>query len=229
MCLNNLSHELLFESGCLAFLRRSFRDAVSSFAAAEERAIELYLRVHAHDAGVPEDEIGSAWKHLKQSERQFGAFAWTFLLTEKRAHRSVSAEEAHRKLRNDVIHAGYFPTQIEAHAFGAAVFEFERALYGKLQETSNSSLTTVKSSYQNRAHQSLRATGYRGSIGGSYYTTILRCSAASFADAVEWLRATNPWVQPGENMTALELAQHLGITFQDLISRLTTQGVVQDG
>jgi hypothetical protein len=71
----NRKHQILFESGCLAFLDHYTNEAVSSFSAALERAYEFFIRVAYRKLGVSSALLELSWKQVASlSERQFGAF-----------------------------------------------------------------------------------------------------------------------------------------------------------
>jgi hypothetical protein len=119
--LDNLKFELLFDMGINALIDGYPREAVSSFAACLERFQEFAFRVAmAHsDAGV--DSITDAWKLMsRQSERQLGAYIAAMLVLTKEPPRVLSPGKQ-VSFRNDVVHAGYVPTDQEAIDFGDAV------------------------------------------------------------------------------------------------------------
>ena len=119
-------HEQLFETGLSAINDQYFREAVSSFSAALERFYEFAIAVLAESNGVEPETLEAAWKPLsKQSERQLGAFAAAFLMSEK--HPSTLLPPKATELRNDVIHKGKVPTLDEALKFGDEVLRVIRS------------------------------------------------------------------------------------------------------
>ncbi len=67
--------EILFEMGALALLDGYGREAISSFAAAQERFHEFCIKVFLTGNGVNRDEFIRTWKLVSsQSERQLGAY-----------------------------------------------------------------------------------------------------------------------------------------------------------
>jgi hypothetical protein len=120
-CLDNPRFQLLFDLGLRAILDGYYREAVSAFASALERFHETYVRIVAEAAGTPAEAFNASWKQMKkQSERQLGAFVVLYTVQEKEVPPLL---DSHKEIpfRNDVIHAGKFPTRDEAIDFGQAV------------------------------------------------------------------------------------------------------------
>ena len=116
----NRKHQILFESGCLAFLDNYTNEAVSSFSAALERAYEFFIRVAYRKLGVSYSLIESSWKQVAvQSERQFGAFALMYPVV---AGESFELPQKITELRNKVIHRGYIARSDEVYKFAETVF-----------------------------------------------------------------------------------------------------------
>ena len=112
--------EVLFDMGIPALLDGYCREAVSSFAAAQERFHEFCIRVFLAALSVPQPEIDATWKLVaSQSERQIGAYYYLHITNFK------TAPTANRKMvefRNSVIHAGHIPTEESAAAYGEYVY-----------------------------------------------------------------------------------------------------------
>ena len=126
--LDNLKFELLFEIGLNALVDDHSRDAVSSFAASLERFYEFFWHVACRVNNVPPEEAAKAWKLVaRQSERQVGMFITAHLILLKRSPALLNTN-TDVKLRNDVIHGGYIPTQDEACAFGNVVMKRKRSI-----------------------------------------------------------------------------------------------------
>jgi hypothetical protein len=112
--------ELLFELGMHAILDGYYRDAVVSFTTALERFYEFYVRVIAAKYEIKGQDFSVAWKIVnRQSERQFGAYIFMYLLENKKAPPMLS--EGDVKFRNDVVHNGRVPTKNEAKEYGQGV------------------------------------------------------------------------------------------------------------
>lgn len=121
-CLQNMKFEVLFELALHAILDGYYREAVSSFTSSMERFFEFYVKLDCSRHGVSEAATGDAWKEVaSQSERQLGAFIFSYLSATGQAPKLLS--KPHVELRNRVIHKGQIPTKEEAIRFGEAVAE----------------------------------------------------------------------------------------------------------
>lgn len=130
----NYDCEILFDIGGMALLDGFTREAVTAFAAALERAYELYLRVvfetlrpptiHA-DGGMtfaPRESralFDGVWKQLRnQSERQLGAFVALYAFHEGEPPPLLSSDFV--GFRNECTHKGVIPSRARAMEFGEA-------------------------------------------------------------------------------------------------------------
>src|SRR5688572_21926828 len=83
--IQNQKFELLFDFGARALLDGYTREAVASMAAALERFYEFYLKVVCLKHGIADFDFKNSWKFVSaQSERQLGAFLFTYLFENKR-------------------------------------------------------------------------------------------------------------------------------------------------
>lgn len=123
--------ELLFDLGTRALLDGYAREAVSSFAAAQERCFELYIRAafleSASQRAVTLDEaitlLDKTWKHAAaQSERQLGMFVMAYLQREGREPDFLTTQQLGTAFRNKVIHAGYLPRHEEVNEYAEIIF-----------------------------------------------------------------------------------------------------------
>jgi hypothetical protein len=153
--LQNQKFELLFDSGCLALLDGYFYESVSSIAAALERFLEFYLhiifleRVVGHEVlaetmkrifASQSGPFEKTWKQVaKQSERQLGAFLFTYLLETGNPPEAIDDRKIEsyngkplRSFRNDVIHNGYVPSRAQVIEYGEYIFQFVRAILSEL-------------------------------------------------------------------------------------------------
>lgn len=120
--LDNLPFELLFESGLEALVDGYLRESVSSFAAALERLYEFSIRVQLTSEKIDLNDLEAMWKSVAaQSERQLGMYIG--IRTFKDGKQPALLPQPLSKLRNSVIHKGYFPSSKEASDFGEAVFK----------------------------------------------------------------------------------------------------------
>jgi len=127
--------EKLFEVAVNALNDNYFREAIGSFAASYERFLELFVRIVARSNNVDFKTLSATWKLVaRQSERQIGAFALLYML-EFSMPPKLLAEDPHVKLRNRVIHQGYFPDRNECIAYGTAVLEFIREIIKSVHDS----------------------------------------------------------------------------------------------
>lgn len=161
MSLQNVRYELLYESGVVAMLVGFHREAVSSFAAALERFYEFAIEVFTLRLGVDQPTHDAAWKQVKkQSERQFGAFLFMFLVNFKRpflAGKTWGAYEDSVKFRNEVIHQGRFPSPKEAIDYARYVFELIRNTRAALKELDADAVQKVELRHFQRGHEAIEA------------------------------------------------------------------------
>jgi hypothetical protein len=124
--------EVLFELAVYAIVDGYYRDAVSSFTSALERFFEFYIDVQSHKLGIDATEFTRAWKLVaKQSERQLGAFIFTYLCATKKPPEMLSGASV--EFRNNVIHAGQIPSREEAIKYGEQVAEVLTPILGELR------------------------------------------------------------------------------------------------
>lgn len=123
-------HEVLLRSGGAALLHGHANESISSFSAALERAYEFYIRVICRENKIDQVGIDKVWGSVSsQSERQFGAFSFLYLIHEK------SPFELNNKIpeiRNKIIHKGRIAKNSEALEFAELIYsrvkEIERSL-----------------------------------------------------------------------------------------------------
>lgn len=112
--------EILSEMGIKALVSNSYRDAVSSLAAALERLFEFFVEATCHKRGISAEEFGATWKSMaNQSERQLGAFLGTYLLETGEAAKLLPRKQV--EFRNAVVHKGRLPNGEETTEFGRAM------------------------------------------------------------------------------------------------------------
>lgn len=123
--------EVLAETAMQAIVDGYYRDAVASFAAALERFYQFYIDVVAHSKGVAPVVQVATWKHVvKQSERQLGMFIGVYQL--ENGDVPPLLDQNRVKLRNQVIHQGYLPTEEDAIDFGQAVVDLIQPLINQM-------------------------------------------------------------------------------------------------
>jgi hypothetical protein len=114
--------ELLFDMGASALLDGYDREAVSSFAAAQERFHEFDIKVLLAKQNVSKEQFLATWKLVaSQSERQLGAYYFLHLL---QFNASPPTSPKRVEFRNNVIHKGYIPTSTEAADYAEYVYDY---------------------------------------------------------------------------------------------------------
>ena len=132
--LQNHKFEILFESGILALVDGYSREAVSSIASSLEGFYEFYIKVICLKNGVYWDQIKANWKKVaSQSERQFGAYLFVYLLENKKTPKTLTNKLV--EFRNRVIHKGYIPSEDEVINYAKNVAEIISAEYLKLKNS----------------------------------------------------------------------------------------------
>ena len=127
-----LRHEMLFEIALNAIIDRYHREAVSSFAASVERFFEFAVRVMSLNRKVSPEVFDAAWKTVsKQSERQLGGYVFLYVISFGEVPSLLSSSMT--KLRNDVIHNGVLPEQLDVLKFGRSAHEVIQAGMQKLR------------------------------------------------------------------------------------------------
>jgi hypothetical protein len=119
-CLQEERFEVLYELAANAIIDGYYREAIASFTGSLEAFREFYLRVAGFKAGVPFDRYHEAVKSIfKFSERVLGAYTVVYAMQHKGAPPELPQRDI--ELRNQVIHAGKFPTREEALLYGQNV------------------------------------------------------------------------------------------------------------
>ncbi|MEZ2410529.1 hypothetical protein AB6806_27410 [Bosea sp. RCC_152_1] len=112
--------EVLFEIGMQALVDGYYREAVMTFSTALERFYEFYVRLIWEARGIDAATRKDLWGQVaKQSERQLGLFAATFLLDT--GQMPPLLPQTMVSLRNDLVHKGDITDQASATTFGQVV------------------------------------------------------------------------------------------------------------
>ncbi|MNV10709.1 hypothetical protein D3C71_1012460 [compost metagenome] len=128
---NARRYEVLVRSAARAALDGYTNEVVAVMSSALERAYEFYIRVSSRARGVSEDTLEAAWKSVAaQSERQFGAFQFLYMLDQLRPFK---LEQQITETRNKVIHKGKIVREDEALAFAENVYAVIQHLQSVLQ------------------------------------------------------------------------------------------------
>lgn len=124
--------EILFQMAMHAICDGYYREAVSSFASSLERFYEFYIKFISEKNGIPKKLIDEAWKPIsKLSERQLGAFVFTYL-NERRIAPALIADKW-TTFRNEVIHKGSIPKREKVVEYGQAVLEVIEPILNELK------------------------------------------------------------------------------------------------
>lgn len=134
ICLQEQKFEVLFELALNAIVDGYYREAVASFSSSLERFYEFYLRVMCVKRGLDDARVERAWKAVsKQSERQFGAYAFTYLLETGTVAPTLPEQKV--AFRNEVIHKGRIPLRSEAVTYGENVLQVISPILDHLKKT----------------------------------------------------------------------------------------------
>ena len=140
----NDNFEILFSIAVNAIMDGYFREAVSSFAASLERFYEYYLRVVCRYHQV---HIEDAWKDVaSQSERQFGAFTFVYLM--ENSLKPPSLNNKNREFRNNVIHKGIIPEENEVIDFGQSIIDIIYPILREMQKRYETEIDLLRLEYE---------------------------------------------------------------------------------
>ena len=174
--IQQLNFEILFTLAGMALLDGYSRESIVSIAASLERFYEFYIKVILIDYKIDFNDFDSAWKNVKnQSERQFGAFIFLYLLSHKGKNPPLIDEEkpdlpgvsknslkTWKSFRNDVVHKGYIPTPQETISYSEIVYKHIIVLIEDLQSNYPSSVRKVVTNHigrsitiSNKSHMSI--------------------------------------------------------------------------
>lgn len=141
-CLQEMKFEILYELAVNAIVDQYYREAVVSFTSCLERFYEFYVRVSCHANGVEQQLVEKSWKSVAaQSERQYGAFLYTYLADNKSLPPGLSQKES--AFRNAVVHKGKMPTHKEAVDFGNSVLRIVAPILNELKAKCDDSVVHV--------------------------------------------------------------------------------------
>jgi hypothetical protein len=135
--LNMQKYDLLFTLGVNAFIDCYYREAFVNFAASLERFYEFTLRVIARSKQINTDLFEKSWKDVsKQSERQFGAFLFSWLFQEGKFYTEVEHKKIGdmTQLRNEVVHKGKLATHEDCIEYGQYVVDIIKPIRRILSE-----------------------------------------------------------------------------------------------
>jgi len=141
--------EVLFELALNAIVDGYYRDAVASFTASLERFYEFYVNVGCDIQGVSAPVFEAAWDSVsRQSERQLGAFVFTYVLLHGKPPALMSNRDV--EFRNEVTHKGRIPTKERAIEYGRRVFTMIVGLLDELKVKHSGPVLKVSSERANK-------------------------------------------------------------------------------
>lgn len=112
--------QILFDLGVLALSDSYTREAISSFATSLERFYEFIIKLILLSENRSEKLLEKLWKHISlQSERQLGAFI--SLYASKFNKLPTLPVTKLVKFRNDVMHKGKIPNEVETLEYGQSI------------------------------------------------------------------------------------------------------------
>ena len=158
--------EVLFDFGGMALLDGYPREAITSFAASLERFYEFYITVITLKNGVTKELFSKTWGLIAaQSERQFGAFIFCYLLDHRNSEAPLidndrpqlvgiakNKTKEWKEFRNAIIHKGYIPSTAEALAYGNLIYQHINGLIRDLKTNSEKFINQATSEHIAKAY-----------------------------------------------------------------------------
>ena len=199
-------YEILFDLAAMALLDGYPREAATDMAASLERFYEFVIRVLCTKRGISDSALSASWRSVaNQSERQFGAFIFAYLLEAGEMPTTIDEEKPAyvagqdwkvrpwKEFRNSVVHKGYMPSTSEAMAYGELVFNHIRELTTWLCANCSDALNKAAFTHVSRAHKE---------AGGKHISTMSiptlltpnrqEFATRSFAQSIEELKMYKP-------------------------------------
>lgn len=156
MIIDNLKFEHLFDSGVRAYIDGYKIESISTISSSLERFYEFYIQIILEKNDIKYEVFKKNWSHVQnQSERQFGAFLFLYLLEHKENSPiiddvkpdieglSKSKTKGWKSFRNSVIHKGYIPTKNESYAYIELIYNYIHKLLISLFENYREEISKV--------------------------------------------------------------------------------------
>jgi len=199
-------YEILFDLAVMALLDGYPREAATGMAASLERFYEFSIKVLCAKRGIDDSKFRGAWKLVaNQSERQFGAFVFAYLLESgampstlddakpKQIEGQSWKSRQWKEFRNAVVHKGYIPSSSEVMAYGELVFNHLQELTIWLIENCAEAFREVAISHLSAAHAGAAGRVISTmSIPTLLSTTREGLSTRTYSEAVEELKKYKP-------------------------------------
>jgi len=195
-------YEILFDLAVMALLDGYPREAATGLAASLERFYEFLIKTLCAKHGISDVALHASWRLVSnQSERQFGAFIFAYMLESSSVPPTIDDEKptpvdgqdwksrTWKEFRNAVVHKGYMPSSSEAFEYGQLVFNHIQVLTLWLSNNCADALMKTSVSHLAVAHAGAggKAVGTM-SIPTALSTTRAGFSTRTFAQAVDELK-----------------------------------------
>jgi len=158
-------YEILFDLAVMALLDGYPREGATGMAASLERFYEFVIKTLCAKRRGDDSTFSSTWKLVSnQSERQFGAFVFCYMLESGTVPPTIDNVKHHpvegqdwknrtwKEFRNDVVHKGYMPSSSEALAYGELVFNHIQELTLWLSENCTDAFKKTSVAHLGVAH-----------------------------------------------------------------------------
>lgn len=194
--------QVLFEMGVDSFINELYRETVFNIASALERFHEFCTKVFLTKDNVSEQQQTDTWRLVaSQSERQYGAFCYTYLLTFYEVPPKVANKNI--EFRNDVIHKGLIPEKSQVIDYSQEMLEYMNKILTLMQTRCADAVNSVMMNRVFAAQKELSSRGIR--VGCMTQWASLKvfpdAPAPSFINCVDQRKEKNellPVFFPGE-------------------------------
>jgi hypothetical protein len=202
--------EILFDCGALALLDGYPREAIATTAVALERFLEFYIETICLKYNISLEDFDQAWKEVaSQSERQYGAFHFLYLLENKTSltpspsnmkptieGSSKNKTKTWVEFRNNVIHQGYIPSTEEAYAYIDLIYNFIISTIEELKRNYSEHVTKVIVHHLVKASKSQPT---QSSVGTMSIPTLINLASGEkpikdFKEALNRLKVNKSWL-----------------------------------
>lgn len=195
-------YEILFDLAVMALVDGYPREGATGMAASLERFYEFVIKTLCAKRGVDDATFSATWKlAANQSERQFGAFAFSYMLESGEVPPTIDdvkptpvegqdwKNRPWKEFRNAVVHKGYMPSSSEALAYGQLVFNHIQELTLWLSKNCRDALKKTSGAHLTVAHVGAEGKPVATlSIPTALSTTREGFSTRTFTQAVDELK-----------------------------------------
>lgn len=176
--------EILLESSANALLEGYTLESASSLAAAYERFYEYSIKVLCKKLGTKREDVVKTFKNVaRQSERQFGAFLFLYLIV---FNEPYEVNEKIATFRNKVVHKGYIPNIDEVYSFGSMIYSEILSITNKLRSECGQQMQEVTFDELGEKNMQLPKDLPRATTTGTVFFSLSQLDLKpTFEDAVE--------------------------------------------